>query len=168
MIRLGCLFSDAARAGFFGDTFAGTGLARGTSLSPAQAKAGQRTYEAIVRLETLCAAFQLELDSTRAVVEPAMHMAERGNHVLVNTVLSAMRILYEKHTVSAMREGAEATMAKYAGYVRHSCVWACENASQWVSIWPVSRHWVLLLLEAESSRRLVWGEKASTRWSRRA
>jgi len=118
LVRLGCLYSDAARECFLSDAFVWTGLPPGDTRSPLQAKADRRAYESIVRTANFCAAFRLDVACTRAVVVQALHVAERGNHLLVDTVLSAMRNDFEKHSVSATRKGKKTTMTKYAGYIR--------------------------------------------------
>lgn len=155
LIRLGCLFSDAAREGFLGDTFTGAGLPAGDRRSPMQAKADRRAFESIVRMANFCAAFKLDVTCTRAVVAQALHVAERGNYLLVDTVLSAMRNDYEKHTVSATRKGTKTTMAKYAGYIKRFCVWGEESLPTENSLLPLSRHSVVMFLEEEAGRRLV-------------
>jgi len=165
LVRLGCLYSDAAREGFLGDAFVWTGLPPGDTRSPLQAKADRRAYESIVRTANFCAAFRLDVVCTRAVVVQALHVAERGNHLLVDTVLSAMRNDFEKHSVSATRKGTKTTMAKYAGYIRRFCVWGGENLAADATLLPLSRHSVVMFLEAEAGRRLV--RRGATRPSRR-
>jgi len=91
LIRIGCLFSDANSAGFMGDRFSGAALPPDDRHSPATAKSDRAAYEAIVTLANYCAVFRLEAACTRAVVEQALHVAERGNHHLVSAVQSAVK-----------------------------------------------------------------------------
>ena len=51
LIRLGCLFSEASRAGFLWDQFAGTGLPPTDDRTPVTAKADRGAYETIVNLK---------------------------------------------------------------------------------------------------------------------
>lgn len=155
LIRLGCLFSPAARAGFLGDTFDGVGLPSGDGRSPAQAKADRGSFEAIVHLANYCAAFRLDVECTRAVVEQALHVAEKGNHHLVKSVLSGVRNDYQKHSVSATHGGKKTTMATYAGYIKRFCAWGVAGERVGTRLVPLSRHTVVLFLEAEAKRRLV-------------
>lgn len=155
LVRLGCLFPDPAREGFLGDTFAGTGLPPGDRRTPMQAQTDRRVFESIVRMAKYCAAFRLNVACTRAVVAQALHVAERGNHQLVDTVLSAMRNDYEKHTVSATWKGTKMTMAKYADDIRQFCVRGGENLPVDACLLPLSRHSVVMFLQAEASRRLT-------------
>lgn len=155
LVKLGCLFSDEARAGFLGNAFVGTCLPPGDTRSPLQAKTDRRAYKSIVHTANYCAALCLDVGCTRAVVKQALHVAERGNHLLVNTVLSAIKNDFEKHTVSATRKGTKTTMAKYAGYIQRFCVWGGENLPADASLFPLSRHSVVMFLEAEAGRRLV-------------
>lgn len=155
LVKIGCLFSDEARAGFLGNAFVGTCLPPGDTRSPLQAKTDRRAYKSIVHTANYCAALCLDVGCTRAVVKQALHVAERGNHLLVNTVLSAIKNDFEKHTVSATRKGTKTTMAKYAGYIQRFCVWGGENLPADASLFPLSRHSVVMFLEAEAGRRLV-------------
>lgn len=79
-----------------------------------QAKTDRRAYESMIRMANFCAACKLDVACTRAVVMQALHVAECGNHLLVDTVLSAVRNDWEKHTLSATRKGTKTAMAKYA------------------------------------------------------
>ena len=112
LIRLGCLFSDADRAGFLSDRFSGAALPPDDRRSPATAKSDRAAYEAIVNLAKYCAAFRLDAACTRAVVEQALHVAERGNHHLVSAVHSAVKNDWQKHSVSATHGGQKTTIRR--------------------------------------------------------
>lgn len=78
-----------------GDAYAGAGLPAGDTSSPAQARTDRRAYESMGRMANLCAAFKHDLACTREVVKQDLHVAERGNKLLVDMVLSAMRNDYK-------------------------------------------------------------------------
>jgi len=151
LIRLGCFFSEAARAGFLGDQFAGTGLPLTDDRTPVTAKANRGAYVAIIIQANFCTKLGLDVACTRAVVAQAVHVAERGNHLLdykfellrtihtgivavaewynvrtqhhhlVHSTLTAVKNDWPKHAVSATHGGKKTTLVTYAGYTRRVC-----------------------------------------------
>jgi len=91
LIRLRCLFPEAARAGFSGDQFAKTGLPPPNDRTPVAAKAYRGAYEDIVNLEHFCTTLGLDVPCTRAVVAQAVHVSDRGYHHLVHSTLTAVK-----------------------------------------------------------------------------
>ncbi|OSX77424.1 hypothetical protein BU14_0150s0036 [Porphyra umbilicalis] len=155
LIRLGCFFSEAARAGFVRYQFSGTGLPPTDDRTPVTAKADRGAYEAIVNLANFCTTFGLDVACTRAVVAQAVHVAERGNHHLVHSTLTAVKNDWQKHAVSATHGGKKTTLVTYAGYTRRFCAWGDETASTGGGLMPLNRHVVVSWLEVEARRRLV-------------
>jgi len=121
LIRRGCLFSDANRAGLLGDRFSGAALPRDDRRSPATVKSDCAAYEAIVNLVNYRAAFRLDAARTRAVVEPVLHVVERSNHYMVQTMQSAMKSDWQIHSFSATHGHQNTTMKTYAGYIQQDC-----------------------------------------------
>ncbi|OSX78120.1 hypothetical protein BU14_0120s0004, partial [Porphyra umbilicalis] len=154
LIRLGCLFSDDLRAGFLRDKFAGTRLPPDDDRTPAQARADRGAFEAIVNLANYCTAFGLDTPCKQAVVTQALRVAERGNHHLVASTLTAVKNDWQKHAVSATHGGKITTITTYAGYIRRFCAWAADNVISAVGVMPLNRHVVVSWLEVEATRRL--------------
>jgi len=145
LIRLVCLFSEAARAGLFGEHFAGTGLPPSDDRTPVTEKADRGTYETAVNLASFCMKFRLDMAFSRAVVAQAVHVAKRGNHHLFHFKLTAVKTDWQKHNVSTTHGGKKKTLVTYAGYTRRFCAWAGENASTARGRMPLNRHVVVSL-----------------------
>jgi len=155
LIRLGCLFSEAARAGFIGDQFAGTGLPPTDDSAPVPAKADRGAYGAIVNLENFFTTFGLDVACTRAVAAQAVHVAERGNHHLVHSTLTAVKNDCQKHAVSATHGGKKTNLVTYAGFSRRFCAKRAETATTGGGLMHLNRHVVVSWLEVEARRHLV-------------
>ena len=145
LIRLVCLFSEAARAGRLGEHFAGTGHPPTDDRTPVTEKADSGTYEAAVNLANFCMTFRLDVACTRAVVAQAVHVAERGNHHLLHFKLTALKTDWQKHNVSTTQVGKKKALVAYAGYTRRFCAWVGENASTARGRMPLKRHVIVRL-----------------------
>ena len=139
-----------------GALFAGTRLPPENSGTPAQAKADRGAFEAIVNLADYCAAFSSDTPCKQAVVTQALHVAERGNHHLVTSTLTAVTKDWQKHAVSATHEGNRTTIKNHTRYIRHFCERAAEDVTIAVGVMPLNRHVVFSWLEVEAIRWLVY------------
>jgi len=155
LIRFGCLFSEAARAGFIGEQFAGTGLPPTDDGTPVTAKADRGAYEAIVNLANFCTTFGLDVACTRAVSAQAVHVAERGNHHLVHSTLTAVKNGWQKHAVSATHGGKKTNLVAYTSYTRRFCAKGAETATTGGGLMHLNRHVVVSWLDVEARRHSV-------------